>query len=76
KILEVLKGVSTDYRSNKLFGDKMIMNGAFLVQNDQVPKFDKCVDELDERLGEGIKFKYVGPVPPCNFVEIVINLED
>lgn len=76
KIMEALKKYSVDFKKNKLFGDNMIMNGAFLVQEAQVPNFDKCIDELDKRIGEkgtDIKFKYVGPIPPCNFVEIVIN---
>jgi len=76
KIMQALKKYSVDSKKNKLFGDNMIMNGAFLVQKNQVPNFDKYIDELDKRMGEkgtGIKFKYVGPVPPCNFVEIVIN---
>jgi len=76
KIMETLNKYSVDSKKNKLFGQNMIMNGAFLVQEDQRPNFDKCVDVLDEKIeekGTGIKFKYVGTVPPCNFVEIVIN---
>ncbi len=76
KIMEALEKYSVDFKKNKLFGDNMIMNGAFLVQQNQLPNFNKCIDELDKRIGEkgtGIKFKYIGPIPPCNFVEIVIN---
>jgi len=76
KIMQALKKYSADSKKTKLFGDNMIMNGAFLVQEDQVPNFDKCIEILDKKIGEkgiGIRFKYVGPVPPCNFVEIVIN---
>ena len=76
KIMQALKKYSVDSKKTKLFGDNMIMNGAFLVQEEQVPNFDKCIEILDKKIGEkgiGIKFKYVGPVPPCNFVEIVIN---
>lgn len=75
KIMEPLKKISVDYRNNKCFGDSMIMNGAFLVEKGRVPEVDKYVDELDERLGARIKFKYVGPIPPINFIEIVIHWE-
>jgi hypothetical protein len=51
----------------------MLLNGAFLVCKERVTEFDKAVQKLDERYGERMKLKYVGPLPPFNFIEIVIH---
>jgi len=74
-IMGVLKKASCDTRVNKNFGDNMIVNGAFLVEKSKVKEFDNFLDVLDKNYKGNVKFKYVGPIPPCNFVEIVITWE-
>lgn len=73
EILNVLKKISVDFRANKTFGDKMIINAAFLADKGQEKQFDEEIDKLEARCDGRIRFKYVGPVPPCNFVEIVVT---
>jgi len=73
-ILAPLKESYVDMRSNKIFGDNMITNCAFLTEKSKVEQFDRAVDKLSEDYTGRIKFKYIGPVPPCNFVELVITL--
>jgi hypothetical protein len=60
-------------RSNKTIGDRMVLNGAFLVDAEKESKFDEAVQSLDQDLSDRLMFKYVGPVPPYNFVNIVVN---
>lgn len=75
-IVGVLKRFSVDTRINKDFGDNMIVNAAFLVAEKESEHFDRALNRMSAELGEEkVKFKYVGPVPPCNFVEIVITWE-
>ncbi len=74
-ILNVLKENYVDKSTKKVFGDKMILNSAFLVEKSGVEEFDRLVNGLDKDYNERIKFKYVGPVPPINFVELMIVLE-
>ena len=75
-ILDVLKKISVDHCINRVFGDKMILNAAFLVETDRKEKeFDNLMDELNIKSEGRTKFKYVGPSPPCNFVELVITWE-
>jgi hypothetical protein len=62
-IFEALRDVSVASRTNKPIGDKMILNAAFLVSRDVGAKFDK------------LTFKYTGPWPPYNFVNIRLKLE-
>ena len=73
EILDVLKKTSVDFRTNQLAGDRMIINAAFLVDKGWEKEFDDRVDELTVKYDERIKFKYVGPTPPFNFVNIEVK---
>lgn len=58
---------------NPLLLDRMIVNAAFLVGAEREAEFDLAVNRLDEDVGRRIAIKYVGPVPPYNFVNVVVN---
>lgn len=73
RIMNALQGIYVECRSNRVFGDQMITNSAFLVKKDQEKAFDDAVDTLGDQYDGRIKLKYVGPIPPCNFVEIVVK---
>ena len=71
---EELKRVSVASRSNKVIGDRMIMNAAFLVRRDKENDFDAIVKRIGAR-HDKLTFKYTGPWPPYNFVNIRLKLE-
>jgi hypothetical protein len=73
-ILEQLRDVSVASRINKPIGDKMIMNAAFLIARDQETAFDARVKQIATRFDK-LTFKYTGPWPPYNFVNIRLKLE-
>lgn len=73
-ILNTLSPLSLDIKLNKIYGELMIINGAFLVEKSKEAEFDLQVQQLDEKYGNDVKFKYVGTLPPFNFVNLVINL--
>jgi hypothetical protein len=73
-ILEQLRDVSVASRINKPIGDKMIMNAAFLIARDQETAFDAKVKLIATRFDK-LTFKYTGPWPPYNFVNIRLKLE-
>jgi hypothetical protein len=73
-ILEQLREVSVASRINKPIGDKMIMNAAFLISRDQESAFDAKVKAIAGRFDK-LTFKYTGPWPPYNFVNIRLKLE-
>jgi Gas vesicle synthesis protein GvpL/GvpF len=75
EIYEALRGVCVASRDNQPIGDKMIMNAAFLVERDREPQFDEAVNRLAKNHGQRLKFKYTGPWPPYNFVNIRLKLE-
>ncbi|MHB1843628.1 MAG: GvpL/GvpF family gas vesicle protein [Deltaproteobacteria bacterium] len=74
EIFEKLRDVSVASRANKPIGDRMILNAAFLVSRDQEAAFEarlKAIGALHDKL----TFKYTGPWPPYNFVNIRLKLE-
>jgi len=73
-ILDQLRDVSVASRINKPIGDKMIMNAAFLIARDQEAAFDAKVKFIAARFDK-LTFKYTGPWPPYNFVNIRLKLE-
>jgi hypothetical protein len=72
-ILDVLTPLTEDVKINDNYGEMMILNAAFLIKNISEPLFDTAVNELDEKYGTLMTFKYVGTLPPYNFVNLVIN---
>ncbi len=74
EIFEGLRDVSVASRSNKPIGDRMIMNAAFLVGRDLEASFDSRVKDIGQRYDK-LTFKYTGPWPPYNFVNIRLKLE-
>ena len=73
-ILAELRAAAVAARINKPIGDKMILNGAFLVTRDSESAFDRCIKQVAAR-HEKLTFKYTGPWPPYNFVNIRLKLE-
>jgi hypothetical protein len=73
-VLDQLRDVSVASRINKPIGDKMIMNAAFLISRDQEQAFDARVKAIASRFDK-LTFKYTGPWPPYNFVNIRLKLE-
>lgn len=72
-VLAALKPVADDFRVNKPLMDMMVLNGAFLVSKGKQKEFDSRVNELDQRYAGNVLFKYVGPVPPYNFVHVSVQ---
>jgi hypothetical protein len=74
EIFDALRNVSVASRSNKPIGDRMIMNAAFLVARQMEQAFDSRVKGIGQQY-EKLTFKYTGPWPPYNFVNIRLKLE-
>jgi hypothetical protein len=74
ELFESLRDVAVASRANKPIGDKMIMNAAFLVSRDKETAFDHKVKAIGAKYDK-LTFKYTGPWPPYNFVNIRLKLE-
>jgi hypothetical protein len=74
EIFGSLRAVSIASRANKPIGERMIMNAAFLVSRDQEVEFDTKVKAIGSSFPQ-LTFKYTGPWPPYNFINIRLKLE-
>ncbi len=75
EIYDALRSVCVASRDNKPIGDKMIMNAAFLIEKEKEAEFDAAVNRIAKKFGDRLNFKYTGPWPPYNFVNIRLKLE-
>ena len=73
ELLAALRPLSLDCKENQIYGDMNLVNAAFLVAKEKEREFDHKMQELEKAYGERKKLKYVGPLAPYNFVEIVVN---
>jgi len=70
EILNVLKRISYNFHLNETQGDEMLINAVFLVDRTREREFDNQVHELVSKYSPRVKFKYIGPTPPYNFVNL------
>ena len=73
EILDVLRPKCIKLRSNKIADDTMLLNCAFLVDKVYEREFDDLIEELSQKYKGRLNLKYVGPVAPFNFAELVIK---
>jgi len=71
--MERLTPLAVDTRRNNVYGEMMVLNAAFLVEKAREPEFDAAIQALDGEMNNLMTFKYVGPLPPFNFVDLVIS---
>jgi hypothetical protein len=74
-IYNALRDHAVASRQDKPIGDKMILNAAFLVEREHEADFDAAVQELARSFGGKLAFRYTGPWPPYNFVNVRLRLE-
>ena len=72
-ILSRVRPLAHDVAINDNYGERMVLNAAFLVDKDAEPRVDEAVQQLDTELGQRLMFKYVGSAPPYNFVKLVMH---
>lgn len=76
RILSALRPLAVELREGKVLTDRMVLSAAFLVDRDRQQAFDGAVRKIDEDMGRRLIFRYVGPVPPYNFVSIVVSWQE
>jgi hypothetical protein len=75
-IVNLLTPLSEEVKINDKYGERMILNAAFLIKDENEAEFDKAILSFDEQYGNLLSFKYVGSLPPYNFVNLVINTQE
>jgi hypothetical protein len=69
-ILQALSPLAEAEAGLKEIEDTMIVNRAFLVPRAREAAFDAAMEQLGATHGARMEFRYVGPVPPYNFVTL------
>lgn len=75
EVYDHLRDTAVASRAGKPIGDKMILNAAFLVERDKANEFDSRVQDIARKYEGKLSFRYTGPWPPYNFVNIRLKLE-
>jgi len=72
-IIARLRPLAYKSKANANLGERMVLNAAFLVDRRDEERFDEAVRTLGVETQQRLAFKYVGPVPPYNFVNIIVT---
>lgn len=69
-ILGMLAALALDTRVAEVSHERVVVNVSFLLDRNQLPEFDRAVDDLGAVHQDRMRFKYTGPLPPHSFVEL------
>jgi hypothetical protein len=69
-IMEALAPLALEAELTPPPHERIVLNASFLVETSRLPEFDAAVDQVGERQGGRMRFKYTGPLPPHSFVTI------
>jgi hypothetical protein len=72
-VYAILKELSLDAQVNNPVGIKNLLNASFLIDKSRENQFKEEVYRLDSKFQGKIDFKYVGPLPPYNFVNLKLE---
>ncbi len=72
-IIRKLKRISVDTKENKVSSDSMLLNLACLIDRTHEKEFDHTINDLAAEYENRFFLKYVGPIPPFNFVNIEVT---
>jgi hypothetical protein len=61
---------------NDPIGEKMLLNAAYLIDRDKEAEFDEKVNKLHDSWQDKVDFKYTGPWPAYNFINIKLKVEE
>lgn len=70
RVVSDLVSLARDTQPNPLPTEDLVFNLAFLVEREDLARFEAAVDRLGEELGDILSFRYVGPLPPHSFATV------
>ncbi len=74
RMIPAFKKIILDVKLNRLVGDSMVLNAAFLIDRSREKAFDLVIGDLQEKLDDRMLLKYVGPAPLFHFVNLVMKM--
>ena len=76
RLTAVLRPLIVDLKKNQPFGDAMFVNLAALLEERCQAEVISALSAFEADACGQVKLKCVGPVPPSNFIELVIKWDD
>jgi hypothetical protein len=70
RVYAILHELCVEAKVNKPRGISDILNASFLIEKSREAKFREEVYKLDSEFQGKVNFKYVGPLPPYDFVDL------
>lgn len=75
QIYEPLAQLAAEANLNETVSERLLLNAAFLIDKGDELRFDERVNELYEKWKDYAVFKYSGPWPPYNFINLQLKIE-
>lgn len=72
-IMDRLTPFALEARRNDIYSDTMVLNASLLIEAAREAELDAAVRAVDHELTGLFTIKYVGPLPPFNFVNLVVS---
>ena len=72
-VYAILQKLSFEAKVNNPVGIKNLLNASFLIEKPRESEFKEQVYKLDAKFQGKMNFKYVGPLPPYNFVNLKLE---
>lgn len=72
EILMAFRKSVFEYKQNKISGDAMFFNTAFLINSGREKEIDNIITDLDKKYQDHIDFNYTSPLPIFNFIDLKI----
>ncbi len=73
EVFHPLADISDAAKSNEVINERMLLNAAFLLDKDQEEAFEKKLNEIYNKWMDSADFKYTGPWPAYNFIDIKLT---
>ena len=73
QVCAILGQLALDTQLNKLIGIHNILNASFLINRSREVEFQQEIYRLDSEFRGKVNFKYVGPLPPYNFINLKLE---
>ena len=73
QVCAILGQLALDTRLNNPAGIKNLLNASFLIEKPRECEFKEEVYKLDSKFQGKVNFKYVGPLPPYNFIKLKLE---
>lgn len=73
RIQAALSVVCDSFKPHDLMDDKMVLNTAFLLNQNKQNDFERKVEEINNEFKEKFNFRCVGPLPPYSFYTLEVK---